>query len=240
MNLRKFDLNNYLFKICEKIEYCQSIVNGHIYMKESAFFRQLDDNHRGDRSDGRVLVEWEQNRIRRKAPDGEIEEMIIYADVEYGLPNDDKMPLFCASMFDGAIITEPQNGYSLFRKEFINEAAKFGNYIVCLPLEELIKEAQFHSLENNFNCYYSKVQYFDTKAVYSKYANSKHDLHHHFPFALFKKDLTYYWQNEWRLVFQKKDSSIITSEKDYYVMSLIPFSNAQIFKTSDLTDVLIW
>lgn len=233
MKLRGFDFENTLFKFCENIEYCQDIIEGHIYMKENAFFRQLDDTYRGDRFDSRVFVEWEQERVLERGPDGSLEETIIMADREYGLENDNKMPIFCATIFDAAIVSEPQNGYSLFYKEFIKEISKFGKYVVCFPLDEFIEKSLHHSLENGYEWHYSKVHYFDTKAVYSQYQGDGHDMHHSFPFALFKKDDVYRWQNEWRLVFMNDGNTMISKEEDHYIMSIEPFERAKIFEIMD-------
>jgi hypothetical protein len=238
MKLLGYDLGNTLLKFCEKREYCQDIVDGNIYMKQNGYFRQLDDSYRGDRFDSRIFIEWEQERIWKRGPAGRIEETVIMADVEYGLKNDDKIPVFCASVFDGAIIDPPEKFHSMLCKEFIKEITKFGKYVVCFSLDEFLAKALLHSLENGFKWNHSKVDYFDTKAAYSQFRDDQ-DMTDAFPFALFKKDYPYHWQNEWRLVFRNDGNTIIPPEKDYYVMCIEPLENAKIFSIDELINALI-
>ena len=41
-------LGDYLIKVAEKKEYIDDLLAGNLYMKESGYFRKLEDGYRGD------------------------------------------------------------------------------------------------------------------------------------------------------------------------------------------------
>ena len=58
-------------KFCEKVKYCSDFTRGNIYMKENSYFRRLENNYRGDLTDGRMVTSWKGNVVPVTFSDGE-------------------------------------------------------------------------------------------------------------------------------------------------------------------------
>ena len=151
------------------------------------------------------------------------------------MDQDDQLPVFCAVMFDGAIVEPPADGAvsTRFCSTFVQEMRQFGSNVVCVDLDEFLESVQFQALERGYQCLHSKIHYFDTRSVFSKIADA-HEAMQCFPFAFFQKEPSYRWQNEWRCMLQSYGRAIIPEGKDHYTLCTEPFESARILKAEEL------
>ena len=102
-------------------------------MKESGYFRQLEDTFRGDRYDRKVRVQEEYMKIPITLSSG-ICEMQIMTDDGYGPPNGDNIPFFCSTLLDAFIIDPISAPSGVFCEEFRKEMLQFGRYVILSPM----------------------------------------------------------------------------------------------------------
>ncbi len=249
-------------KFCEKLEYAQEIVKGNIYMKESGYFRCLEDTFRGDQYDGIIHVVEEYKKVPFTFSDGTTCEIQIMSEDTYGLKDDDKFPIFCSTLFDEHIITPLSDSSGVFCKEFIEEISQFGNYVVCFSVEEFEDKALEHAIEKDLFCQFGRVAYLNYTDVFPSsshneqidervelflgliYKHTGENIEGGKPFqtesyTLFQKDPFYRWQNEWRFVLLDEKNVLIPAHSDYYVMSIGMLSSARVYEINDIINATI-
>jgi hypothetical protein len=262
MNFAYSDLGNVLMKFCEKPEYAKDILNGTIYMKESGYFRNLEDTFRGDRNDGIVRVQEEYMKVPVELSGGMCEMQIMTDDV-YGLPNGDKIPVFCATLLDEIIIDPISSSSGVFCEEFRKEILQFGRYAVLIPVREFLDKSDAYMSKTGFGSRFGKVTYLNFSDVYAdstaSYGDSigfrvkqfleicdKHscgaindDFLETSELFMFQKNTSYRWQNEWRFVLKSEEGDVIPTEKDYHVMSIGRLEGARIFEIESILNATI-
>ena len=240
MKVLGFKARNTLFKFCEERAFCEDLAAGHLYMKANGYFRQLENMYRGDPFDGRIAVQKPARTIRLPLENGRVIEMESFEETVYGVDHDDHIPVFCAVMFDGAIVEPPEPGaaFTRFCTPFVRELSQFGRYVVCVDLDEVLETVQLFAWRKGYWCQHSKVHYFDTSSVFASVQDAKEAMAC-FPFAFFKKDLSYRWQNEWRCVLRSFDQPLIPEGMDHYMLHAEPFESARIFASEELLSASI-
>ncbi len=232
MNIFGFDFPNILLKFCEKEDYAKDIVNGKIYMKESAFFRKLDNNFRGDKFDGRCPVDLKGEKIILKAEGEEPLEFPFVSDFSFGFLSDDKIPVFCATLLTEDILEKISPTEFRFKFAFVKEMTQFGKYIVWLNLDEFWDKVKQYVEKNSLGAKAARVRYVD---IGSEYSLEDFEHYNKEPYShLFKKDFTYQWQNEWRLLLIA-ENYLIDENKDYYIMELGSMEYSHILDAEMLT-----
>lgn len=253
---------NTAFKFVEKRAFAEDVAKGNIYMKESGYFRKLEDIYRGDFLDGRICVEQEYKRIPVLLPDGSSYEMKIMSDTIYGLENDDKIPVFCATLFEGGIVTPISKSQAKFRDEFLSEISLFGKHVVCFSIEEFVSKAFDYAIQNDCMCSDGRIAYMDYTNIFPRSAHEKEETAvrltqlpgiidffsaghidingpHTETYYLFQKNTSYRWQNEWRFVLQNENQDIIPSDQDHIIMPIGPLASARIYELQDIIDAII-
>lgn len=230
MKLFGLDFPNIAMKFCEKKEYAEAISKGIIYMKESGYFRKLEDTYRGDPVDGKCPIDLEGQIGAIESADGERIEFIIGKDFVFGFVKDDKIPIFCATLLDETILEMKEkiseNKYIVaFRPEFKEGIKDFGEYIVLFNLDDFLNKADEYLKKHHIMAKSAKVEYVDIMKQYNEQMlDDKRD--QYLPF--FKKHITYKWQNEWRMVLIDHEHKLIKDDCDYYVMELGELYQAQV------------
>lgn len=222
-------------KFCEKVKYCLDLARGNVYMKENAYFRRLEDNYRGDFADGRMVTSWKGNVVPITFSDGETINTQTINDTIYGMGNDDKIPVFCASVFDGAILERPASPL-FFMQHFIEEVSKFGDYAVCFSIKEFVSRVKDYVKQKEWQFMYGKVFYCEKNAFFYSHRDEPESPNNAFPKAWFEKDYSYRWQNEWRGILLNRGNTIIPFSRDFHVMELKPLESAFICKTEHIVN----
>lgn len=243
-------------KFCEKPEYAEEMAAGNIYMKESAYFRQLEDTFRGDAFDGQIRVIKKIETVPFRFSDGTVADCEMVSDVSYGLPNGDKIPIFCATMIDSHIVDPVSERTGVFCEEFQHEISQFGRYAVCFSVNEFIDKAydkilrdqwpqfgkvaylNYHDIfpvgdeESDPGIFYGLIDLYSGNTIENIFYNRR-DL------MLFRKDTSYQWQNEWRFVLRNDRDNIIPENRDYHILSLGKLESARIYELDDILNANI-
>lgn len=227
-------INNLLIKVCEKEEYAKDLMNGNLYMKESGYFRKLEDNYRGDCYDGKIPIRGDLVRYNSKDKTSErFSEAFPGTRVilEAGFQGDDKIPIFCSTIFNENILSGVYNkGKHIiyrFKKSYINEMRRFGKYMVVFSLDELIPKLESKKVVGNAVNYWKIEDLYKLKDITSFQGYRQ----------FFNKDLAYKQQNEYRILIP--DSSLIGQNKDFYILSVGELVKARIFETTNLEGIEI-
>lgn len=221
----------YFIKVSEKKEYSEGIAQGKIYMKESGYYRQLDDDFRGDVFDGKYPVDIEGSRIKVNGRElMEIRPLISYMTM--GFEHDDKIPTFCSTIIDQDILYKKDNDTYCMKKEVINELIKFGDYAVIFDMREFINKMVQYADCNDFYIRYGKVKYVDSNRKYLLGFKNRKNADQLDVF--FEKDQAYSLQNEWRVIIIDKDYSLIGNDKDYLLIDIGCLESAVVINTMDL------
>ncbi len=259
MDFYQTKFENIVIKFCEKLEYAEDIAHGNIYMKSSGYFRQLEDNYRGDIYDGRIHVEEEFATVPLQFGDGRVCDTIIMTDDVYGLPNNDKIPIFCASLVSAHIVDPISKDRGAFCKEFVKEIRQFGQYAVCFSLDEFIDKAIDYAVKKDFLFQFGKISYISYNDIFPATYNKDHTgirlgdfygivyknfgkkiegIHpfHNANLMLFQKNPSYIWQNEWRFVLTNEKNDIVSETEDHHIMCLGKLTSAKICRTDDIID----
>jgi hypothetical protein len=234
----KFPL--FLLKFCEKKEHANAILDGKLYMKESGFFRKLEDGYRGDRFDGRKPIDLGDTEVYLESEDGEG----IYlngvpgaqiSDFSVGFSGDDKIPIFCACMLDERMIEADGADSFRIKAEYLEEMSKFGKYAVLIQFDEMAyKLKKFHKKNRDIGIKYGPVEYTDILKEYSGFdladAGASDLLK-----AFFCKDNSYKMQNEWRVLMCAKEP-LIGDNEDFWICDVGPFECAIVIEVDMLKD----
>ena len=261
MRFLRSEVGNVLMKFCEKPEHAKGILEGHIYMKESGYFRRLENGFRGDPYDGRILVQEEYKKVPITYRDGTTYEVQLMSDDIYGLPNDDKIPIFCATQLDESIIDSISDSMGVFCEEFKREISQFGRYAVCISVDEFLKKSDCYVAEKELCYQFGKITYINyadifPPTVYKEnvsrrlqqfsgmiYKHSGEIIEGYYAdtseLSLFQKNTSYAWQNEWRFVLKNDKNDIIPETQDYHVMSVGKFESGRTCETKDIINATI-
>lgn len=239
MKIYGLDFPRIAMKFCEKKEYAEDVANGNIYMKESGYFRKLEDTFRGDKFDGKRPLDVIGESATIESSDGDKIEFSHNDFMVEGFVKDDKMPIFCATLLNENIIEliEKASNNELkfkFKKEFIGEASKFGKYIAFFNIDVFINKMDYYLKSNNIAAKVGAVQYTDISKEYDpniEITNSNQQYE-----VFFKKDNLYQWQNEWRVVLIKNDHTLISDNKDFYIMKLGKLDDTGIMSISFISE----
>jgi|GEM_PF-3136647 len=254
------EFSKFSIKFYEKLEYAQEIVKGNIYMKESGYFRCLENTFRGDPYDGITHVVEEYKKVPFTFSDGTTCEIQIMNDDTYGLKDDDKFPIFCSTLFDENIITPIDDSSGIFCKEFLEEISQFGKYVVCFSVEEFEDKALEHAIKKDLFCQFGRVAYLNYTDVFppSSYNEQIGESARIFwdmvykhtgesiqggnqteSYTLFQKNSFYKWQNEWRFTLLDENNILIPAHSDYYIMSIGTLSSARVYEINDIINANI-
>lgn len=220
------DFPDLLIKFSTERRFLQDLADGRVYMNESGYFRQLEDGFRGDKYDGKCP-------ITMNSPDWYIEigpvdnssEKIRLSydqirDFSVGFANDDKIPLFCCSEFSEEILTKPINNVLYFKDEFIREMEQFGEYYIIFYKYDLLQKMYDYVIKNGYGWKTDRVKYKDIKLAYNETIFENRNRNIYDPF--FVKDLSYKWQNEWRILLKPPANSIIGDNENHHVAQIPP------------------
>lgn len=223
----------YLIKVADQKEYIDDLLAGHLYMKESGFFRGLEDTYRGDIFDGRKPMDVSGHTIELRSEDGE---SLIFNDSEFnivknfhmGFVGDDKVPIFCACMLNTDLLEITGEYTFRVKREYIEELSKFGKYVAVIPIGEMIdKLNKFNKQHKKMGIMYGAIEYTDIMHAYSLNEDFENDVVGQYR-CFFRKDLSYRCQNEWRilavgeqpLIGENEDHMILNVGKFEYALSL--------------------
>lgn len=235
MRVYGVEIPDLLIKVCEKEDFAKDIIEGNLYMKESGYFRKLEDTYRGDRKDGKMPIHAKFDIIR-ETMDGKEERfselfphMKISNESLVGVRGDDKYPIFCSTLLDeNILITAHDRGKNKvvkFKTSYINEMKRFGEYVVVFSAQELMSKLNEKVIAKEYkNIFTGAVNYLDINKIY-KMNNILEYSRRYAQF--FNKDTAYIQQNEFRVLIP--DSTLISQDRDYYRLSIGKFSNAQIY-----------
>ncbi|ROR28310.1 hypothetical protein EDD66_105251 [Mobilisporobacter senegalensis] len=242
MNLYGNEIPNILIKICEKEEYAKDVKNGKIYMKESGYFRKLEENHRGDIYDGKMPIHGNLD-IKIGLKNGRIKSFkqdfpdLVIKEIDAGMVNDDKFPIYCTTILNENITEYISDKEFNFKNEFIEEMKNFGRYAVVFNADELIHKSSKYLVENKLAtrgetaCILSTINYCD---IHNKYT-IKDTAYIQNLIQFYNKDLSYKWQNECRLIIL--NNRLIPSDKDHFIMQIGELETAVIIPIDELNSL---
>ncbi len=229
MLLFGFEAPNVLLKVVEKKEYADALVNGDVYMKSSGYFRAVENEYRGDKYDGKTPINTSDCQISL-ANDIEGEEIELHGVdcVTLGFENDDKINMFCATVVTEDILVKTSEISMKFHPEYLNEIKQFGNYIVTINLDEFVVKIAEELKSIKAGIKYGAVEYVDIMNEYKldRFMNINGDYD-----TFFKKDKSYKWQNEWRLILVAEEEII---DNDYLVFSVGKLESASVLELEKL------
>ena len=231
MKIFDLDFPNIGMKFCEKREYAEDIAKGIIYMKESGYFRKLEDTYRGDSFDGISPVDLDGETAALETNDGERIEFIISGVMKIGFERDDKLPIFCATLLSEDILElneklSDTEYRAKFKDEFVTEISKFGKYVVIFNIDDFISKMETFLKSKKVVGMSGPIKYVEITKEYNESIISNHE-HNQYE-CFFKKDKSYKLQNEWRTILIDENHTLIDSNSDFYVMRLEQLHQAQI------------
>lgn len=227
MKIFQYEFPNLLIKVSDKREYLEDLCRGSVYMNESGYFRKLEDTYRGDQFDGTCLISF-QNHAGEflelgsdDAPEQRIKIPIeAVSDFTVGFHNDNKIPLYCCSRLSETILEKETDTSFRFKEAFLSEMEKFGKYYALFNLEEFMNNMLDFMKPNQIGGKWGAVSYVDIKSEYQiELLNDPvRDQYQ----AFFKKDISYQWQNEWRVLLVSNGEPLIGQSDDHYVANIKP------------------
>ena len=217
----------YLFKVSERKEYIDDLLSGNLYMNVSGDSRKLEDTYRGDKFDGRRPIDVSECEIKLRSEDGE--EIILnrpdsgmVSNFHTGFAGDDRIPMFCSGMLTADIMEITGDEIFRIKKEYIEELKKFGNYVAVISVEEMYEKLRVYNQANPTSAFlYGRVKYTDIMHEYSLTDCTKEDELGVYS-SFFKKDLSYRFQNEWRVLMVGSEPPVPENE-DHVVLNVGKF-----------------
>lgn len=238
MKVFQYEFPDMLIKVSNKKEYLEDLCAGKIYMNESGYFRKLEDTYRGDKFDGRCLISFHDHsgEFLEFGPVDEPEQHIkipieTISDFTVGFSGDDKIPLYCCSQLTEKILCKKTETSLKFREEFISEMEQFGAYYALFSKTEFLQHMYKYITDNNLGGKWGCVSYVDVQSEYPiEILNDKTRNQYD---SFFKKDLSYTWQNEWRILLVSNQKPLI-KDANYYIAKIKPLTWFHIGEISEL------
>lgn len=238
MQIGKLEFPDYLFKVCEKEEYIDQLLEGKLYMKESGYFRKLEDGFRGDPFDGRGTVDLGDTEVYLESEDGERIYLngvpgVKLQNFTFGFSGDDKIPIFCACMMDERMVEVTGENSFRIKREYLDEMKKFGTHILFIPYGEMrSKLEEYNSKHPEIAFYEGPVRYTDIMKEY-QVADIEDKSWQKEVETFFIKDEKYKYQNEWRIL-ACAEQPLIGENTDFWTCDLGEFQYALKMGISDL------
>ncbi len=240
MDVFGYTIPNMLLKFSNVKEHLEDIGRGQIYMNESGFFRKLEDQFRGDQFDGRCPISLDRlaDEYMELRPEDGSEGIRIpikfVRNFTVGFQNDDKIPLFCATALSQDILYKKTDTEFAFRQEFIQEMQQFGKYFAIFSASEFIEKMSVFVEKNHMAVQYGPVDYVEIHKQYDiemLNEDTRPGIE-----AFFKKDVSYRWQNEWRIILlgAKDAPPIIPPGSGYFIANIGTLNWFHIMETKDL------
>lgn len=187
MNIFGYKFPNILIKFCHEERFVEDIIQGNIYMKESGYFRKLDDKHKGDKFDGRCPVDLKGEKIILQTEDDELVFPFV-SNFSFGFHDDDKIPMFCATLLTEDILDKISDNEFRLKKSFVNEMKNFGEHIVWINLDEFMNKVEKYVNDNMIGTKYGRVQYVK---IDEEYDINELKVFKHKPYEQFLKKIFY-------------------------------------------------
>lgn len=229
MKMYEYEFPNLFLKVSSKREYLEDLKNGRLFMNESGYFRELEDTYRGDRNDGKCPISMKpyygESLIIGPADKPEERIEIPISCVEnfvMGFSGDEKIPIYCCSVVSEEIVEQITPYRFRFREEYLAEMKQFGEYVAVFDGSELIQNIMKYATEKRINFTCDRVTYTDISSAYSIEMLTQKPRNQYAPF--FVKDVSYRWQNEWRLVLESGKEPLIGTDQHHYLAQLPPLS----------------
>lgn len=230
-------------KVVEKKKYAKEILKGELYMKESGYFRKIEDGFRGDVNDGKVPIDIKDMQMALEDPETgerlELNDGITsqISNFTMGFSGDDKVPICCMFLLETGIMDEVKPGHFRMKPEYVSELRKFGKYMAVISYEEMYRKIKKYNSKKHrkkvIGC--GKVCYTDIMSKYSVEDYLEGDRYSNDYSQFFVKDNAYQYQNEWRMILVGKGSKV-KKDKDHRRIKLGKFRYGGIMKTDSIMD----
>lgn len=239
MKVFQYEFPDMLIKVSNNRKYLEDLCAGNVYMNESGYFSKLEDTYRGDKFDGKCLISFQNHEgeflelgpeefpeQRIKIPLEAIQDFIV------GFSNDDKIPLYCCSQLSESILQKETETSLKFRNEFISEMEQFGLYYMLFSKAEFLQNMLDYISEIQLGGKWGPVSYVDIRSEY--HIEILNDENRNQYDIFFKKDLSYLWQNEWRIILVPNGKPLIGENSDHFVATIKPLSWFHIGRIDEL------
>ena len=245
MDIFGYKVPGMLLKFSNVLEHLEDIRHGRIYMNESGFFRRLEDQFRGDQFDGKCPISLDRfaDEYMELRPEDGSEGIKIpikwVRNCAIGFQNDDKIPLFCATVLSEDILYKKSDTEFAFKKEFIQEMRQFGKYLAVFSASEFIEKMSSFVEKNHMAAQYGLVDYVDIHRQYD--IEMLNEDTRPGTEAFFKKDVSYRWQNEWRIILlgAKDSPPIIPPDSSSFIANIGALNWFHNIETEDLLTNMI-
>lgn len=207
-----------------KKEYLEELLDGKIYMNSSGFFRSLDDNYRGDKSDGKTQVSSKNLLIVIEDPI--TGERILFDEnhglqpdsLLFGFDGDDRVPIFCMTYLDSHAFDYVGNDSFVVKKEIVDEISRFGEYFVSFSVNEVMDRIkQFNNNNKDYNLMTGKVEYYNPDEIISLKDINTIDIKYGQYKPFFRKTEGYKNQHEWRAVLIGDEPALAEGQTHRYI-----------------------
>ena len=205
-------------KVAKEKAHLEELISGTIYMKASGYYRNLDDNYRGDPYDGRCPVDPKLVRIVIEDP-GSGESLFLdkehgaeLTELSYGFVGDDRIPMFCMTKLNPDILSFYDDYSYVVTRAYVNEMTKFGDFFTIINAQEFIERINSFNSSNSDKLIGKSVNYYSLEEM-TRYSilNSKNKIGFE---SFFKKLDSYRYQNEWRMILNS-DRDLFEDGKDF-------------------------
>lgn len=227
------NISNYYILKFSNLEYLEQIKKGHIYFKESKYFKNVEENHIGDSREGKIRVD---SKSIPMIDNIYFQVMCKTEELNFYQIKEEKIPIFCCSIIDNLILNKIDNSHYDFKKEFINEMKKWGNSFILINLGEFLRKIDKECKKNNIHFYADKVKYDQEDRIltfdeaYVEFNSLPH-------LAFFHKTKKYKWQNEFRIVLYSNNKQIVSATEDSITLNIGELDDAVIYQYDDLSNI---
>ena len=221
-----------LVKFGEK-EHLERLKNGEIFFSKISNYRNDGTHFRGDRLEGKYLIDPTSVKIFDKNGTNLLEGLPPPTEVVKGYADDDDTLMFCAAgLSTNNLIEVEKNRYKL-TKAFKKSMQEFGAYALifwssdlCSRVSKCRKQGMDIAYETRFISYRDKSN-FDEPIISNQKSNI--DLY-------FVKDKKYQAQNEWRMIIDGEKEPLKLNHEKGYILNIEPIEDCLLLPTKELFD----
>ncbi len=215
-----------------KKEHLKQLINGDIFFNSIQNYRDDGTDYRGDSMEGCIPIDPTKVQLIDENGKDILEGLPHPTSVINYFPNDTILLMFCAAALTEEVVELHDDQKYYFTERFKNAVRPFGDYVLLTYISELISRIRSVTddtgqmiacdsgriLYRDLNDYSDFSQYHTTGSVLDRY---------------FVKSIKYKDQNEWRIIINGEERSLIPNCGKGFLLKTSPLSFATIMKTDE-------
>lgn len=225
--------SNFLIAKFGKEEHIRQLQQGKIFFNSIQKYRDDGTDYRGDSLEGRMPLNPNDIEIYSACGERMFDSIPRPDFVTQSVLGDENLMMFCASTITKNILTEVDENIWCFNDAYKQAMADFGDYVMLFWSFELLEK-----IKTAVDCNGQNIGYDSGMILYRDLTDFSDTHEYRITGSLldryFVKSKHYKNQNEWRVLIDGEQQSLLPNYLDGFLIESTPFEFSVIMKTHEL------